>query len=137
MGVLGLSCSLAMNGNYVFCLRDFITCQKHSSLRSFALEPQKLGSRPQQKIKKALFREPFLFGCAGTRTQDQKIKSLLRYQRRHAPVVLNFQLVLWQLVSPESSAFALPYLSSDVTFSHLPVGRVPRTRSVKFSTKLY
>ena len=30
------SCSLAFNGNSVFWLRDFITCQKHSSLSSLA-----------------------------------------------------------------------------------------------------
>ena len=40
MGRSGLSCSLALNGNSVFCHRIFNTWQKHSSLRSFTFEPQ-------------------------------------------------------------------------------------------------
>ena len=36
--VARLSCSFALNGNFVFCLSNFITWQKHFSLRSLALE---------------------------------------------------------------------------------------------------
>ena len=89
----------------------FAVKASHSARSS--LEPQKVDSRPHHKIKKALKREPSLFGCGGTRTHDQLIKSQLRYQLRHAPTSFNFQSA--SLTS--STATSL----SNVTFSHLLV----------------
>ena len=56
-------------------LRSYRKSPSHSAHRS--LEPTKLCSRPHHKIKKALKREPSLFGCGGTRTHDQLIKRRL------------------------------------------------------------
>ena len=59
--LMGLSCSFAFNGNSVFCSLDFVQSQKHSSLSSLALEPQKGGSRPTDSNKKEVKKKSYLF----------------------------------------------------------------------------
>ena len=99
-------------------------------------------------------------GCGGTRTHDQLIKSQLRYRLRHAPIYLIFKLdvITAPLEKPariclrkrdtvflDSTSFVtltrlalplgaspLPYLSQNLTFSQLLLGRVPRTHIFNF-----
>ena len=74
---------------------------QHYILASFALNSalslqnshHKSPVRLYYAIKKRVeIQSSSLFGCGGTRTHDQLIKSQLRYRLRHAPIYLIFNL---------------------------------------------
>ena len=81
------------------------------------------------KIKKGWKSNPTLLlngGCGGTRTLDQLIKSQLRYQLRHAPMLFNCLICDAQMVylvnGTSHSRSNSPTPSSDLTFSQLLSG---------------
>ena len=76
------------------------------------------------KIKKGLKATPALLlngGCGGTRTHDQLIKSQLRYQLRHAPI-----LVLLSLATlPPSTATSQKILNGSDFFRQSQLRHAP------------
>ena len=131
LGPEGLSCSLAFNGNSVFCYRDSITLQKHSSLSSFALEPNKqnfvlLGFSShyaQKKIGLDKCLAYFLWDQrdSNPRPRDYESPAL---PLRHSPMRYSIKFSLWLAVACPHFV-RMRYLPLLGRYSIFLVGRVP------------
>ena len=116
LGRGGLSCSAALNGNSVFCIKtSFFT--KHSSLCRLALEPQNVVLIQSPTIKKIITKVIIFFIWAGV---DSNHRSLATADLQSAPFSLSgtypYLVVIVSLVSVNN----LPLTRLELVTSPLP-----------------